>query len=34
MIYYGREYCPARNHDLGRCEICPRYAILPSRPRP
>jgi endonuclease-3 len=27
IIYYGREYCPARNHDLTRCEICRLYAI-------
>ena len=27
FIYYGREYCPARNHDLDRCEICRRYAV-------
>ena len=27
FIYYGREYCPARNHDLGRCEICRLYAV-------
>jgi endonuclease-3 len=26
IIYYGREYCPARNHDLDRCEICSRFA--------
>jgi endonuclease III len=25
IIYYGREYCPARNHDLSRCEICRLY---------
>jgi endonuclease III len=25
MIYYGREHCPARNHDLSRCELCRRY---------
>ncbi|MDB5051002.1 MAG: putative EndoIII-related endonuclease [Fibrobacteres bacterium] len=25
MIYYGREYCPARNHDLTRCELCHRF---------
>lgn len=24
MIYYGREFCPARNHSLTRCEICQR----------
>jgi endonuclease-3 len=22
IIYFGREYCPARGHDLGACEIC------------
>lgn len=22
MIYFGREYCPARGHDLARCLIC------------
>ncbi|HSN82806.1 MAG TPA: endonuclease III [Polyangiales bacterium] len=22
IIYFGREYCPARGHDLSRCEIC------------
>jgi endonuclease-3 len=22
IIYFGREYCPARGHDLGRCPIC------------
>ncbi len=22
MIYFGREYCPARNHDGGQCPIC------------
>ena len=22
MIYFGREHCPARNHDLSRCPIC------------
>jgi endonuclease-3 len=22
MIYFGREYCPARNHDMGACPIC------------
>jgi endonuclease-3 len=22
MIYFGREYCPARGHDLSRCRIC------------
>ena len=22
IIFFGREYCPARNHDLKECEIC------------
>lgn len=22
IIYFGREHCPARNHDLTRCPIC------------
>jgi endonuclease-3 len=22
IIYFGREYCPARNHDLASCPIC------------
>jgi len=22
MIYYGREFCPARGHSLEKCEIC------------
>ena len=22
IIYFGREYCPARNHDLKQCSIC------------
>jgi len=22
MIYFGREYCPARSHDLSKCPIC------------
>ena len=22
IIFFGREYCPARNHDLASCEIC------------
>jgi endonuclease III len=22
IIYFGREYCPARNHDLHTCPIC------------
>lgn len=26
IIYYGREWCPARNHDIDQCEICRRFA--------
>ncbi len=22
IIFFGREYCPARNHDLSECQIC------------
>jgi len=22
IIFFGREYCPARNHDLRECSIC------------
>ena len=22
IIFFGREYCPARNHDLAKCMIC------------
>jgi endonuclease-3 len=22
IIFYGREYCPARGHDLNKCIIC------------
>ena len=22
LIYYGREFCPARGHDLARCRLC------------
>jgi len=22
IIYFGREYCPARSHDLSSCPIC------------
>jgi endonuclease-3 len=22
IIYFGRDYCPARNHDLAQCPIC------------
>jgi endonuclease-3 len=26
IIYYGREYCPARGHDLERCILCREFA--------
>lgn len=26
IIYYGRQYCPARGHSLDRCIICRNYA--------
>mgnify|MGYP005722219567 FL=1 len=22
IIFFGREFCPARNHDLNECKIC------------
>jgi endonuclease-3 len=22
IIYFGRDHCPARGHDLRRCKIC------------
>lgn len=25
MIYFGREHCPARNHDIKKCPICSKY---------
>ena len=25
IIYYGREYCPARGHDLERCVLCKEF---------
>ncbi len=25
MIYYGRQYCPARGHSLDHCVICQKY---------
>ncbi|MDB5106231.1 MAG: endonuclease [Fibrobacteres bacterium] len=31
LIYYGREHCPARNHDLSRCEICSRFGTAEVR---
>jgi len=26
IIYFGREYCPARGHQFGECPICSKYA--------
>jgi endonuclease-3 len=26
IIFYGREYCPARGHDVAKCPICSKYA--------
>lgn len=26
IIYFGREYCPARGHDFSVCPICSKYA--------
>ncbi len=26
IIYFGREYCPARGHDFSSCPICSKYA--------
>ena len=25
IIFYGREYCPARGHDIGKCPICSQF---------
>jgi len=25
IIFYGREFCPARGHDIEKCEICTKY---------
>ena len=33
IIYFGREYCPARNHDYAACPICS-WAAAKSRRRP
>ncbi len=27
IIFFGREYCPARGHDPNRCPICSKYGI-------
>lgn len=28
IIFFGREYCPARGHDAGKCPICSRYGEM------
>ena len=33
MIYFGREHCPARNHDQTKCPICA-WAAKSKRPLP
>lgn len=33
LIYFGREVCPARGHDLGRCPICSWAASRAQRRR-
>ena len=32
IIYFGREHCPARNHDAGTCPICA-WAASPAKSR-
>jgi endonuclease III len=27
IIFYGRQFCPARGHQIDNCEICTKYAI-------
>jgi endonuclease-3 len=27
IIYYGRTYCPARGHDMGKCIICSKVGV-------
>jgi endonuclease-3 len=27
MIYFGREYCPARGHDPAQCPVCSLYGV-------
>jgi len=28
IIYFGREYCPARGHDPMKCPICSKYGVI------
>ena len=32
LIYFGREYCPARGHDPMECPICSRAGVPPAVP--
>ena len=32
IIYFGRQYCPARNHDFATCPICSWSAGVPPAP--
>src|SRR5438034_1882661 len=32
LIYFGREYCPARGHDSKKCPICSRAGVPPAVP--
>src|SRR2546423_293403 len=32
LIYFGRQYCPARNHDAAQCPICSWSAGVPPAP--
>jgi len=27
IIYFGREYCPARGHDWKKCPVCSKYGV-------
>jgi endonuclease-3 len=27
IIYFGREYCPARGHEVSKCPICSRFGV-------
>jgi len=27
IIYFGREYCPARGHDWEKCPVCSKYLV-------
>lgn len=32
IIFFGRQYCPARGHDPAQCPICSRYGIEREKP--